>query len=342
MNFRLSRRRDRVHRRPLRRRRALRRPGAQGHAGRARRTPQVPDRGGRRPLPPPAPSQRRGPSRTRARPRPSTTPRARPPGPRASSSPTGASGSTRPCSGCTPGVSDRDVYLHTLPMFHATAGACRSPSPASAARTWCSARSTAPRSCAGSSEHGVTLMCAAPAVVNAALERRRDLGGRVPGRDAARIIVAGAPPPTRTIERVETELGWEFIQIYGLTETSPLLTSTAPGPSGTTSTPRERAAQLGRAGAPALGVRGTVDPQGEVLARPTTILDGYWEQPEETARVHRGRLVPHRRRRLPRRGRLPGDLRPQEGRDHLRRRERLLDRGGGRAAVSTRRSARSR
>ena len=26
------------------------------------------------------------------------------------------------------------------------------------------------------------------------------------------------------IERVETELGWEFIQIYGLTETSPLLT----------------------------------------------------------------------------------------------------------------------
>ena len=36
--------------------------------------------------------------------------------------------------------------------------------------------------------------------------------------------MAGAPPPTRTIERVEEELGWEFIQIYGLTETSPLLT----------------------------------------------------------------------------------------------------------------------
>ena len=39
-----------------------------------------------------------------------------------------------------------------------------------------------------------------------------------------RVIVAGAAPPTRTIERIETELGWEFIQIYGLTETSPLLT----------------------------------------------------------------------------------------------------------------------
>ena len=35
---------------------------------------------------------------------------------------------------------------------------------------------------------------------------------------------AGAPPPSKTIEQVETELGWEFIQIYGLTETAPLLT----------------------------------------------------------------------------------------------------------------------
>ena len=48
--------------------------------------------------------------------------------------------------------------------------------------------------------------------------------GDIPGQGRTRIVVAGAPPPTRTIERVETELGWEFIQIYGLTETSPLLT----------------------------------------------------------------------------------------------------------------------
>ena len=54
---------------------------------------------------------------------------------------------------------------------------------------------------------------------------RSDVGRRDPrARGRTRIVVAGAPPPTRTIERVETELGWEFIQIYGLTETSPLLT----------------------------------------------------------------------------------------------------------------------
>ena len=49
-------------------------------------------------------------------------------------------------------------------------------------------------------------------------------GGPCPGRGTVRIVVAGAPPPSKTIERVEAELGWEFIQIYGLTETSPLLT----------------------------------------------------------------------------------------------------------------------
>ena len=67
-------------------------------------------------------------------------------------------------------------------------------------------------------------MCAAPAVVAAVLEAAATWEGEIPGRDRVRIIVAGAPPPTRTIARVEAELGWEFMQIYGLTETSPLVT----------------------------------------------------------------------------------------------------------------------
>ena len=55
-------------------------------------------------------------------------------------------------------------------------------------------------------QHGVTFMCAAPAVVNASsMRRRRGRAAReIPGRDRVRVIVAGAPPPTRTIERIET------------------------------------------------------------------------------------------------------------------------------------------
>ena len=67
-------------------------------------------------------------------------------------------------------------------------------------------------------------MCAAPAVAAAVLEAAQTWEGEIPGRDRVRIIMAGAPPPTKTVVRVEEELGWEFIQIYGLTETSPLLT----------------------------------------------------------------------------------------------------------------------
>ena len=74
-------------------------------------------------------------------------------------------------------------------------------------------------------QHGVTLLCGAPAVLAAILDAAAGLG-MAPFPVA--IGFASSVPARRRrrtmIERVETELGWEFIQIYGLTETSPLLT----------------------------------------------------------------------------------------------------------------------
>jgi len=99
------------------------------------------------------------------------------------------------------------------------------------------------------------------------------------------MVVAGAPPPSKTIERIEAELGWEFIQIYGLTETSPLLTiNRAPADWDGLAAP-ERARRLSRAGVPAVGVRMAVDPEGEILARSNNVFEGYWSQPEETAKA---------------------------------------------------------
>ncbi len=94
--------------------------------------------------------------------------------------------------------------------------------------------------------------------------------------------MAGAPPPSRTVARVEAELGWEFIQIYGLTETSPLLTVNRTGPSGTTSSPRSAPRSWCAPGS-ALGCTLRLSDSGEVLARSNTVLEGYWEQPEESA-----------------------------------------------------------
>ena len=71
------------------------------------------------------------------------------------------------------------------------------------------------------------------------------------------------------IERVETQLGWQFIQIYGLTETSPLLTINRAPPEWAAFDVAERARAVarGRAG----GRRpDRVDEQGEILARSNT------------------------------------------------------------------------
>jgi fatty-acyl-CoA synthase len=180
-------------------------------------------------------------------------------------------------------ITDRDVYLHTLPMFHCNGWGMVY------GITGVGGRHVVLRKVDGGEilrridRHGVTLLCGAPAVVNMVLDAAASWDGEVPGRDRVRIVVAGAPPPTRTIERVETELGWEFIQIYGLTETAPLLTVNRRRAEWDELSPGERAQKLGRAGVPAVGVQIRTDDQGEVLARSNVVLEGYWSQPEATA-----------------------------------------------------------
>jgi fatty-acyl-CoA synthase len=179
-------------------------------------------------------------------------------------------------------LSDRDVYLHTLPMFHANGWGA----------PWAAVAMACPqvvlRKVDGAEilrrveRRGVTLLCAAPAVVAAILDALPTWDRAVPGRDTTRIVVAGAPPPTRTIERIESELGWEFIQLYGLTETAPVLTFNRRRPEWDDLSTTERARKLMRAGAPAVGTEVSVDAAGEVLARSNTVMEGYWHQPAES------------------------------------------------------------
>src|SRR3954464_15233736 len=122
------------------------------------------------------------------------------------------------------GVSDRDVYLHTLPMFHANGWGMGHAVTAMGAQHIVLRKVDGAEILRRVDQHGVTLMCGAPAVVAMVLDAAATWDGPIPGAGRTRIVVAGAPPPTRIIEQVETELGWEFIQIYGLTETAPLLT----------------------------------------------------------------------------------------------------------------------
>lgn len=187
--------------------------------------------------------------------------------------------------GWASGVDDDDVFLHVVPMFHCNgwgmpfshlgAGGCQ----------------VVLRKVDGTEilkrveKHGITYLCGAPAVAKAILDAAIEWDGPIPGAGKVRMTVAGAPPPTKLIERMETELNWEFIQIYGLTETTPVLTLTRRRHEWDELTASERAHKLSRQGAPLIGIQMKVDETGEVLARGNHVMEKYWEQSEETAKA---------------------------------------------------------
>jgi acyl-CoA synthetase (AMP-forming)/AMP-acid ligase II len=180
-------------------------------------------------------------------------------------------------------VGDSDVYLHTLPMFHCNGWGMPYATAALGARQVVLRKVDGAEILRRVEQHGVTLMCGAPAVWNAVLDAADGWEGEIPGRGRVRVVVAGAPPPSRTVARIESELGWQFNQIYGLTETAPLLTVNRPREEYDALEPEERAQRLSRAGVPSLGTRLEISDAGEVLARSNTVLDGYWENPEASA-----------------------------------------------------------
>ena len=185
-------------------------------------------------------------------------------------------------------LTDRDVYLHTLPTFHCNGWGMPYALTAMGVRQVIIRKIDGEEILKRVEAEGVTLFNAAPAVIAAVLDAaaaRRQKGVAVPGKGRVRVVIAGAPPPSKTIERIDTELGWEFIQIYGLTETSPLLTINRAPAEWDGLAPGERAQRLVRAGVPAVGVRMRVDDEGEVCARSNHVFEGYWNQPEETAKA---------------------------------------------------------
>lgn len=185
-------------------------------------------------------------------------------------------------------VTERDVYLHTLPMFHCNGWGMPY------VLVGLGAKQIVLRNVDGMEilrrveQHGVTLMCGAPTVASGILDAAKQWDGPIPGCDRVRIVVAGASPPTKLIERVESELGWEFIQAYGLTETSPILTVNRGSAADDSLSSPDRARRLVRAGAPVLGASLQTSDEGEVLAQSNVVLDRYWDDPQATENALRG------------------------------------------------------
>ena len=187
-------------------------------------------------------------------------------------------------------ITPDDVLLHTLPLFHVNGWGVPFALAGMGGRNVMLRKVDGEEILKRVECEGVTILCGAPAVVAmilAAAQARQAAGLVVPGRGEVRMVVAGAPPPSAVIAQFEDLLGWEFIQIYGLTETSPLLTVNRAPKSWSKLDASERSMRLSRAGVPAIGVEVAIDAEGEVLARSNHVFAGYWEQPEATAQAIR-------------------------------------------------------
>src|SRR5579859_1270325 len=119
-------------------------------------------------------------------------------------------------------ISVKDRYLWTLPMFHANGWTFVWIITACGATHIC-LRKVEPRAIFELIEkEKVTLFCAAPTVLISIANAPEELRHRAPR--GIELFTAGAPPAAITIERIESELGWELTQVYGLTETAPFIT----------------------------------------------------------------------------------------------------------------------
>ncbi len=191
-------------------------------------------------------------------------------------------------------VTHDDVEMWTLPMFHASGWG--GPFAITAmGGTHVVLRAVVPGEAYRLiAEHGVTFACMAPAVLSALLNYPDKAQHNITTRP--RFTIAGAPPPAAFIQQLEEELGWEFIQIYGLTETSPIITVSTPD----MHTATDDYARRAHAGVEAIGTDiqvldadGKPVPMdsasiGEVCVRSNVVLKGYWLQPEETATAMHG------------------------------------------------------
>jgi fatty-acyl-CoA synthase len=187
-----------------------------------------------------------------------------------------------------------DRYLWTLPMFHANGWTFTWINTARGMTHVCLRRVEPKMIYQMIKDERITMLCAAPTVLISIANAPAEM--RAGARRGVRLFTAGAPPAAATIELVERELGWELTHVYGLTETSPLITFCEPLPEHQTLSLQERAQIKARQGVELVssGELKVVDEHGnevahdgqtlgEITVRGNVVMKGYYNDPEATS-----------------------------------------------------------
>ncbi len=198
-------------------------------------------------------------------------------------------------------LSDDDVYLWTLPMFHVNGWGHIYAVTGRGAKHVCTRGVDAEEVFDAIAAEDVSFLCCAPTVLTILDEYADEHDPAFSGDNPVRVTAAGSAPPSAIIRTVENEFGWEFTQLYGATETGPLIaTSDAarliPDEGGL------RFSLKQRQGVAPLGTElrvvdddGEEVPRddetiGEVVVRGNQVMEKYWEKPDETHAAFNDRL----------------------------------------------------
>lgn len=191
-----------------------------------------------------------------------------------------------------------DVYLHTLPMFHANGWGGIWGITATGGTHVCLRKVDPERILQIFDEQQVTLLCGAPTVVNMLVnaEGIDAVSSSIPRRMAT----AGSPPPAALIEKAQKLLGLEMMHVYGLTETAPFILYCEWNKHLEQLAPEEQANVKARQGI-AMAFNGETkvvhdgDTEqevewngqeiGEIITRGNVVMEGYYKQPEDTVKV---------------------------------------------------------
>ncbi|MFG6115899.1 long-chain-fatty-acid--CoA ligase [Halobacillus sp. MO56] len=189
-------------------------------------------------------------------------------------------------------VSDQDTLLHVLPMFHVNGWGSPFYYTANGA-TQVMLRKTDPKLILEKiKKHNVTVLHMAPTVLNMVIEAF-EAEKPVLEQDV-RVVIAGSAPPPAFVRKVEEDLQWKFIQVYGMTEISPLITTSELRSMDLDRPAEERYRLKAKAGYEMIGSKVKVVDElgeeiphdgkaiGEIVTRTNGMMEGYYKNPEAT------------------------------------------------------------